>query len=124
MGTPLTVVGGCGRKGAAAFSFSQRSAAAVSVTMAMDFLLHLLFTTTTIPLGWKGRPAIPHAVCNDAKNRDRAGVALPRLRRQAAGRAGRPGVAGAPERAAAAGRPGHGTRRAAGHRGGQGSAGS
>ena len=32
MGTPLTVVGGCSRGGAAAFSLSQRSRAAVSVT--------------------------------------------------------------------------------------------
>ncbi len=35
MGTLLTVVGGCSRGGAAAFSFSQRSWAAVSVTVAM-----------------------------------------------------------------------------------------
>src|SRR5688572_4173441 len=39
MGTLLTVVGGCSRSGAAAFSFSQRSAAAVSVTVAMIGLL-------------------------------------------------------------------------------------
>ena len=35
MGTLLTVVGGCLRAGAAAASFSQRSRAAVSVTVAM-----------------------------------------------------------------------------------------
>ena len=35
MGTLLTVVGGCSRSGAAAISFSQRSWAAVSVTVAM-----------------------------------------------------------------------------------------
>ncbi len=35
MGTLLTVVGGCSRGGAAAFSFSQRSRAAVSVTVAI-----------------------------------------------------------------------------------------
>src|SRR4051794_2582403 len=35
MGTPLTVVGGSARRGAAAFSFSQRSRAAVSETVAM-----------------------------------------------------------------------------------------
>src|SRR5947207_10499270 len=41
VGTPLTVVGGCSRRGAARFSLSQRSLAAVSVTVAMAAFLIL-----------------------------------------------------------------------------------